>query len=325
MERREEKKKVDAGQSTQIPVAKLNATAENIAMLIIGRVLLGGGIGFGNQAVPLYLSEMAPARNRGAVNRLFFQFTTCFGILVANLINYFTDEIHPHGWKISMGLAAIPALLMLVRGIFCAETPNSLVEQRRFEEARKVLEKVKGTKNVDAEYQDLVEASEEAQAITSPFRTLLKRKYRQTPTCDRSLGIPTFQQLTGNNSILFYAPVIFQSIGFVSNAHCFHLLSPMELSSSPQSSQSLALDFGHGKELSKSVSYFLVIVIFLFVLAYGRSWGPLRWLVPRELFSLEIRSVVYNVLQCSSKTSGFQRGDKFPQVELALFSARGRR
>ncbi|XLU54374.1 hypothetical protein S245_049022 [Arachis hypogaea] len=60
----------------------------------------------------------------------------------------------------------------------------------------------------------------------------------------------------------------------------------------------LALDFGHGKELSKSISYFLFIVIFLFVLAYGRSWGPLGWLVPRELFPLEIRSATQSIVVC---------------------------
>ncbi|CAI0407930.1 unnamed protein product, partial [Linum tenue] len=63
--------------------AVINAAAVNILMLIIGRVLLGG-FGFSNQAVPLYLSEMAPAKIRGAVNQL-FQLTTCLGILIANL------------------------------------------------------------------------------------------------------------------------------------------------------------------------------------------------------------------------------------------------
>ena len=60
----------------------------------------------------------------------------------------------------------------------------------------------------------------------------------------------------------------------------------------------LALDFGHGKELSKGISVFLVIVIFLFVLAYGRSWGPLGWLVPSELFPLEIRSAAQSLVVC---------------------------
>ncbi|XP_027342662.1 sugar transport protein 14-like isoform X2 [Abrus precatorius] len=305
--------------------AILNAAAQNIAMLIIGRVLLGGGIGFGNQAVPLYLSEMAPAKNRGAVNQL-FQFTTCAGILIANIVNYFTDKVHPHGWRISLGLAAVPAILMLIGGLLCAETPNSLVEQGKLDEARKVLERVRGTKNVDAEFEDLKEASEEAQAVKSPFKTLLKRKYRPQLIIG-ALGIPAFQQLTGNNSILFYAPVIFQSLGFGANAslfssfitngallvatvismflvdkfgrRAFFLEAGFEMICCMiATGVVLAVDFGHGKELSKGISVFLVIVIFLFVLAYGRSWGPLGWLVPSELFPLEIRSSAQSVVVC---------------------------
>jgi len=60
----------------------------------------------------------------------------------------------------------------------------------------------------------------------------------------------------------------------------------------------LAVEFGHGKELGKGISAFLVIVIFLFVLAYGRSWGPLGWLVPSELFPLEIRSAAQSMVVC---------------------------
>jgi len=60
----------------------------------------------------------------------------------------------------------------------------------------------------------------------------------------------------------------------------------------------LALEFGKGKELSFGISVFLVVVIFIFVLAYGRSWGPLAWLVPSELFPLEIRSAAQSVVVC---------------------------
>lgn len=162
---------------------------------------------------------MAPAKNRGAVNQL-FQFTTCAGILIANLVNYFTEKIHPYGWRISLGLAGLPAFAMLVGGICCAETPNSLVEQGRLDKAKQVLQRIRGTENVEAEFEDLKEASEEAQAVKSPFRTLLKRKYRPQLIIG-ALGIPAFQQLTGNNSILFYAPVIFQSLGFGANASLF--------------------------------------------------------------------------------------------------------
>lgn len=303
----------------------INAFAKNIAMLIVGRIFLGFGIGFGNQAVPLYLSEMAPAQIRGAINQL-FQLTTCLGILVANFINYGTSKIHPHGWRISVGLACLPATLMFVGGLFLPETPNSLVEQGRLEEGRKVLEKVRGTPNVDAEFADLVDASEAARAIKHPFRNLLQRKNRPQLIVG-ALALPAFQQLTGMNSILFYAPVFFQSLGFSSNVSLysstitngalvvaalismglvdkfgrrkFYIEAGIEmLVEMVAVAITLAIYFGDGKSLPKGIGYFLVICICLFVLAYGRSWGPLGWLVPSELFPLETRSAGQSIVVC---------------------------
>ncbi|XP_004499639.1 sugar transport protein 14-like [Cicer arietinum] len=305
--------------------AVLNASAKNVAMLIIGRILLGIGIGFGNQAVPLYLSEMAPAKIRGAVNQL-FQLTTCLGILIANLVNYGTEKLHPWGWRLSLGLATVPATFMFIGGCYCPETPNSLVEQGRIDEGRLVLEKIRGTRNVDAEFDDLVEASREAKSIKNPFQNLLLRKNRPQFIIG-ALAIPAFQQLTGNNSILFYAPVIFQTIGFGSGAALYSsVITSVALVVATLISMALvdkygrraffieagiemtlcmiataiilAVEFGKGKQLSLGAGIFLVILIFLFVMAYGRSWGPLGWLVPSELFPLEIRSAAQSVVVC---------------------------
>ncbi|XP_022965731.1 sugar transport protein 14-like isoform X2 [Cucurbita maxima] len=304
----------------------INAAAMNVAMLIIGRIFLGIGIGFGNQAVPLYLSEMAPAKIRGAVNQL-FQLTTCLGILIANFINYGTDKIHPWGWRLSLGLATVPATLMFIGGLFLPETPNSLVEQGRMEEGRTVLEKIRGTTKVDAEFADLVDASNAARAIKHPFRNLLQRKNRPQLVIG-ALGIPAFQQLTGMNSILFYAPVMFQSLGFGSDAalysstitsaalvlatfismflvdkfgrRAFFLEAGAEMICCLIAvAVTLALKLDQGEEkLPKGVGIFLVIVICIFVLAYGRSWGPLGWLVPSELFPLETRSAGQSMVVC---------------------------
>ncbi|KAJ6957886.1 hypothetical protein NC653_039763 [Populus alba x Populus x berolinensis] len=305
--------------------ALVNAFARNIAMLIIGRCFLGAGIGFSNQAVPLYLSEMAPAKVRGAVNQL-FQLTTCLGILVANFINYGTEKIHPWGWRLSLGLATVPATIMFVGGIFLPETPNSLVEQGKLEEARRVLEKVRGTTRVDAEFADLVDASNEARAIKHPFRNLLAKKNRPQFIIG-ALAIPAFQQLTGMNSILFYAPVLFQSLGFSNDASLFSsVITNAALVVGALISMALvdkfgrraffleagaemffvmiavaitlALKFGEGEPIPKGVGIFLVVTICLFVLAYGRSWGPLGWLVPSELFPLEMRSAGQSVVVC---------------------------
>ncbi|OMO58251.1 Sugar/inositol transporter [Corchorus olitorius] len=268
---------------------------------------------------------MAPAKIRGAVNQL-FQLTTCLGILVANLINYGTNKIHPWGWRLSLGLATVPATLMFIGGLICPETPNSLVEQGKLGEAKRVLIKVRGTPNIEAEFADLVEASEAARAVKNPFRNLLEKRNRPQLIIG-ALGIPAFQQLTGMNSILFYAPVMFQTLGFGSGASLYSaIITGAALVIASLISMflvdkfgrraffleagtemviymvivaiTLALKFGEGKELSAGLGTFLVIVICLFVLAFGRSWGPLGWLVPSELFPLETRSAGQSMVVC---------------------------
>ncbi|CAN6699450.1 unnamed protein product [Malus baccata var. baccata] len=280
--------------------AVLNAAAKNIAMLIIGRIF-------------------------PAVNQL-FHLTAFLGILIANWINYGTDKSHPWGWRLSLGLATVPAVLMFVGGLFLPETPNSLVEQGRLEEARTILEKVRGTKKVDEEFANLVDASNVARALKNPFRNLLARKNRPQLVIG-ALGIPAFQQLTGISSILVYAPVIFQSLGFGSGAALyssiftsgaflvatFISIGYVDMFGRRASflaagtemicclvavTITLALKFGQGEVLPKGIGIFLVIVICIFVLAYGRSWRPLAWLVSSELFPLEMRSAGLSVVLC---------------------------
>lgn len=296
--------------------AVLNAAAQNLAMLLLGRIMLGFGIGFGNQAVPLYLSEMPPTHIRGGVNML-FQLATTLGIFTANMVNYGTSKLEPWGWRLSLGLAAVPATLMTVGGLLVPETPNSLIERGLTERGRTVLERIRGTKNVSAEFQDMMDASDFAKSIKHPFRNILERRNR--PQLIMAIFMPTFQILTGINSILFYAPVLFQSMGFAANASLYSsALTGAVLAFSTLISIAtvdrlgrrvllisggiqmiicqvivaiiLGVKFGTQGELSKGYSILVVILICLFVLAFGWSWGPLGWTVPSEIFPLETRS-----------------------------------
>ena len=159
----------------------MNASAMNLAMLLVGRIMLGVGIGFSNQVVPLYLSEMAPRGLWGALNMM-FQLTTRLGILIANLVNYGTQHLHPWGWRLSLGLAAFPAALMTLGGIYLPETPNSLVERGHLEQGRATLQKIRGTDMVDAEFEDLIEASRRANAVKHPFSEYIQAQEPPT-TC----------------------------------------------------------------------------------------------------------------------------------------------
>ncbi|KAI3972412.1 hypothetical protein MKW92_009374 [Papaver armeniacum] len=297
----------------------LNGAATNVTMLILGRILLGIGVGYANQSVPVYLSEMAPAKLRGALN-MGFQLAITIGILAANLVNYGTSKINGgYGWRVSLALAAVPAIIMTVGAIFLPDTPNSLLERGHQEKAKTMLQKIRGNQEVEEEFQDLIEASEAAKKIEHPWRNILQPRYR--PQLIMSIMIPFFQQFTGINVIMFYAPVLFKTIGFGDDAALMsavitglvnmfatfvsigtvdrfgRIMLFLEGGVQMLICQILVgviLGMKFGVEgvgsMSESSSYLVLFLICAYVAAFAWSWGPLGWLVPSEIFPLEIRS-----------------------------------
>ncbi|KAJ4973299.1 hypothetical protein NE237_006473 [Protea cynaroides] len=296
----------------------LNGAATNLAMLIIGRLLLGVGVGFGNQSVPMYLSEMAPAHLRGALN-IGFQLAVTLGILVANLVNFGTAKMKENGWRWSLALAAVPALLMTVGSLLLPDTPNSLIERGQKDNAKKMLKKIRGTDDVDEEYQDLLDASEKSMLVQHPWRNILQRRYR--PQLVLAVAIPFFQQLTGINVIMFYAPVLFKTLGFGDDASLmsavitglvnmfatFVSIATVDkygrrflflqggvqmLISQVLIGSIIGMKFGTTGTGSIDKGYADLVLLFmcLYVAAFAWSWGPLAWLIPSEIFPLEIRS-----------------------------------
>ncbi|THF96925.1 hypothetical protein TEA_004708 [Camellia sinensis var. sinensis] len=115
------------------------------------------------------------------------------------------------GWRISLGGAAVPAVLMILSSLLVSETPNSLIEIGHFE-AKKQLQHILGVAHVQAEFNDLVDAGAASKEVEHPWRNLLMSKYR--PQLCLVLLIPMFQQLTGISVVMFYAPVLFKTVGF---------------------------------------------------------------------------------------------------------------
>jgi sugar porter (SP) family MFS transporter len=242
------------------------------------------------------------------------------GILAANLINYGTAQIKEgYGWRISLGLAAVPALMITIGSFFLPDTPNSIIERGHPEEAKRMLQKIRGTDNVEAEFQDLVDATEAAKKVDHPWKNILQPKYRpQLVICTM---IPFFQQLTGINVIMFYAPVLFKTLGFGDDASLMSavITGVVNLVSTLVSVHSadrfgrrilfleggvqmiisqilvgimIAINFGTQGvgELPKGSANLVLFFICTYVAAFAWSWGPLGWLVPSEICPLEIRS-----------------------------------
>lgn len=165
--------------------------------------------------MPLFLTEIAPIQHRGAVNILFQLFVT-IGILIANLVNYGTQNLHPHGWRVSLGLAGIPAIFLLLGSLIITETPASLLERGKDVDAQEALKKIRGVDDVAAEFEQIKLTSEIAKLVKHPFKKLMKKA--SMPPLMVTILLQIFQQFTGINAIMFYAPVLFQTIGFKNDA-----------------------------------------------------------------------------------------------------------
>ena len=110
----------------------------------------------------------------------------------------------------------VPAIIISIGSLILPDTPNSLIERGKREEAMTKLRRIRGENDVKNEFNDLVAASEASKKVEHPWRNLLERKY--WPHLTMAIAIPFFQQLTGINVIMFYAPVLFKTIGFEDNA-----------------------------------------------------------------------------------------------------------
>ncbi|OIV96721.1 hypothetical protein TanjilG_09263 [Lupinus angustifolius] len=297
----------------------LNGAADNIAMLILGRILLGLGVGFTNQAAPVYLSEIAPAKWRGAFNTG-FQFFLGVGVVVAGCINYATAK-HKWGWRLSLGLAIVPAGIIIIGAFLISDTPSSLVERGKKDQARKALHIVRGSKiDIEPELEEIIRVAEYNKSLNEePLKTIFERQYR--PHMVLAFLIPFFQQMTGINIVAFYAPNLFQSVGF---GHDASLLSAIILGvvnlASILISTAFVDRFGrrvllitggivmfvcqiavaallgavtgvHGnKDISQGYAILVLVLLCMYTAGFGWSWGPLTWLIPSEIFPLKIRT-----------------------------------
>lgn len=201
----------------------LTAGAVALGMMIAGRLMLGVGVGFAAQCVPLYLSEMAPCSARGSLNIL-FQLATTIGILLAQIIAYCASlfpDTSEWQWRLPLLLAIIPASLLFLGGLVVPDTPNSLFSRGKEADARRVLQRVRGVADVDAEYQDIADAVTQRKKVSNAF-AIFQRRYR--PQLLHSIFIPLFQQLSGINVVMFYAAPIFKSFGWGAQASLYNTI-----------------------------------------------------------------------------------------------------
>jgi SP family xylose:H+ symportor-like MFS transporter len=173
---------------------------------LVFRFLGGLGVGASSVTAPLYISEISPADSRGKLVGL-FQFNIVFGILTAYLSNYLLANVGDHSWRLMLGVQAMPALAFLLFLFRVPESPRWLLLHGRLEEGRDVLRIINPT-NVD----DTVAAILTSQAHAArQSESLWAAEYR-TPVL-LAMAFAFFNQVSGINAIIYYAPRIFEMTG----------------------------------------------------------------------------------------------------------------
>ncbi len=188
-----------------------SAFANDPVTFAIFRFLGGLGVGASTVAAPTYISEIAPAKNRGKLVGL-YQFNIVFGILIAFFSNYLLSNVGENAWRWMVGVEAIPAFVYTVMSLGLPKSPRWLLSRSRFDEARSVLQQINPQGNIE----QLLEDVKLENMNTIPGETIFIRKYR-FPLILAFL-IAFFNQFSGINAFLYYAPRILEEAGLGSSA-----------------------------------------------------------------------------------------------------------
>jgi sugar porter (SP) family MFS transporter len=175
------------------------------------RFIGGLGVGASTVAAPAYISEIAPPKDRGKLVGL-YQFNIVFGILVAFLSNYLLSNIGENAWRWMVGVEAFPAALYTIFALTVPKSPRWLLTKFRNEEAIKVLNKI----NPNADPEALVLEIKEEMDNTVPNENIFLKKYRFPLILAFLLAF--FNQLSGINAFLYYAPRILEEAGLAASS-----------------------------------------------------------------------------------------------------------
>src|SRR6202142_4483840 len=189
--------------------------ATNVSLFIAARVIGGLGIGISTVVAPMYISEIAPAKYRGRLGGM-FQFNIVFGILIAFVSNALLAGIGENAWRWMLGVAAFPSLLYAVLCFGLPESPRWLLSRKSDRESGlKILQRIRpeaSEAEIEAEANEIIAASSE-KASSGKFWTRRLRK----PIL-LAIFIAFFNQLSGINAILYFAPRIFELTGLGAKA-----------------------------------------------------------------------------------------------------------
>ncbi|MBZ6494840.1 sugar porter family MFS transporter [Natrinema longum] len=288
------------------------AIAPTVEILIVGRIVDGIGVGFASVVGPLYISEISPPKIRGSLVSL-NQLTITSGILIAYLVNF--AFAGGGEWRWMLGLGMVPAAVLFVGMLFMPESPRWLYEHGRESDAREVLARTRVETQVEGE---LREIKETIRTESGTLRDLFEPWVR--PMLIVGVGLAAFQQVTGINTVMYYAPTILESTGFADTASILATVGigvvnvvmtvvavllidrtgrrPLLLSGLAGMTVMLAV-LGvafYLPGLSGAIGWIATGSLMLYVAFFAIGLGPVFWLLISEIYPMEVRGTAMGVV-----------------------------
>lgn len=280
--------------------------ASTITIFSIGRLLGGLAIGIASVLTPVYIAEIAPARNRGRLVSL-NQLAIVIGILAAYLVSWGLAGLGSNSWRWMLGVAAMPALLFFLGLLFIPESPRWLISNRKSEAGRRILERIYGAEQADAQVRAIEEAASQEQGTWAEVFS---------PAMRRPLLIAVILailcQITGINTVLYYGSILIRE-HFHQQTAGSALMANVIIGGTNLISTLIALrclDRWGRRTMLLTGSAGMVISLLLFVLTYhwagvpplvvlccilgytaffAFAMGPIPWIVIAEIFPNKIR------------------------------------
>jgi MFS transporter, SP family, sugar:H+ symporter len=321
--------------------AILAAVAPTVWVLIAARIIIGLAVGSAALVVPLYLSEIAPAEIRGAVTSL-NQLMIVGGILAAFIVNAILAS--SQNWRLMLGLAAVPSVILFVGMLFMPETPRYLVHAGEEDTARDVLEDLPGDERPEERIEEIREVDSEEEEDTG-LRGVLQAKWVR-PALIVAVGLAVFQQLVGINTIIYYAPTTLTNVGFAKTSAIYANLiigvvnvgmtivavrlidrvgrKPLLYSGVAGMVLSLlvlgialaVLPTPHHP--SDPAAIITLVCLGTFIASFAATWGPVVWTMLPEVLPLSVRGTAMGIAVFGNWAANFAVSQTFPPLLNAL-------
>ena len=304
--------------------ALASAAAPGTEVLVIARLVIGVAIGLASAAAPVYISEVAPPESRGRLVS-FFQLAVTIGILVAYLVGLAFNPIE--GWRWMLGLGAVPALALGIGMLWMPQSPRWLVMTGDDFAARATLAKIRvdDPDTIDMELEEIKGSIEDKPANWSELLTPVVRAALVV-----GVGLAILQQVTGINTVIYYAPTIIQFTGIESAGAAIlaavgvgivnvgmtlvalrlldragrRTLLMIGVSGMVISLVALGAAFiGGGGSTAASIT--AVFSLMLYVASFAISLGPIFWLLNAEIYPLYVRSKAAGIGTMANWTFNF--------------------